>query len=112
MAIEHRERGARERHDVLFGALHSLRRERPQSAIEVDFGPTRFSGRAQRAITAVAIPVNRRAFRQTVLFPDRELLSAQFGEVAFFAVDLILLEVEVSRSDQKPDRRPRIQTGS
>jgi hypothetical protein len=27
---------------VLFGALHPLGQERPQSAIEVDFGPTRF----------------------------------------------------------------------
>jgi hypothetical protein len=27
-AIEHRERGGRERHDVLFGALHPLGRER------------------------------------------------------------------------------------
>jgi hypothetical protein len=36
--------------------------------------------------------VKRRAFKQTELFPDRELLGAQFGEVALFAVDLILLE--------------------
>jgi hypothetical protein len=41
--------------------------------------------------------VKQRAFRQTELFPDRELLGAQFGEVALFTVDLILLEVEVSR---------------
>jgi hypothetical protein len=41
--------------------------------------------------------VKRRVFKQTELFPDRELLGAQFGEVALFAVDLILLKVEVSR---------------
>jgi hypothetical protein len=39
--------------------------------------------------------VKRRVFKQTELFADLKLLGAQFGEVALFAVDLIMLEVEV-----------------
>jgi hypothetical protein len=39
----------------------------------------------------------RSVFKQTELFSDVQFFGAQFGEVALFAVDLILLEAEVSR---------------
>jgi hypothetical protein len=41
--------------------------------------------------------VQWRVFQEPKLFSDVQFFGAQFGEVALFAIDLILLEVEVSR---------------
>jgi hypothetical protein len=35
--------------------------------------------------------------QETKLFPDAQVFGTKFGGVALFAVDLILLELEVSR---------------
>jgi hypothetical protein len=53
--------------------------------------------RSQQRRSPASDVMKRRAFRQTEPFADAQFFGAQFGGVALFAVDLILLEVEVSR---------------
>jgi hypothetical protein len=61
------------------------------------FNQAERGARSQQRRSPASDVVQRRVVEQAELFADLKLVGAQFGEVALFAVDLILLEVKVSR---------------